>query len=143
MHSTGKKVLGVAGFAAVVVGAVAVAMAAAQDSATEYSGTFSDASGRKGPMQCMVTPEEGAKWALKFSGKNEGQGPNRPYECAFDLPGKKDGTILNLSGTTDVVRIGQHAVTITVTDKTLEGTFKKTDGKNSGSFSMTAAQSTL
>jgi hypothetical protein len=155
MSSTGKIVFGAVGFVAAVVGAVAVGVAmAAEEPApkavvatdagqktTAYSGTFSDTSGRKGPMQCKVTQGEGEKWSLKFNGNNEGQGPNKPYECAFALPGKKDGTTLNLSGTTDVVRIGQHEVNIAITDKTLEGKFKKTDGKNGGSFSMTSAKS--
>ncbi len=159
MRSMMKMVLGAAGFAGAVVGVVVLGVATAAEEpaakeaapkaaaatsaspATGYSGTFSDTSGRKGPLECKITRGESEKWTLKFTGKNEGDGgPKRAHECTFALPGKKDGTTLNLSGTTDVVRVGQFEVAIAVTDNTLEGKFKKTDGKNSGSFSMTLAK---
>lgn len=151
MGATGKTVPGL-GFVAAVAVAVGVATAGdepavkaaavkeAGQKGAEFSGTFTDTTVHKGTLQCQVTQGEGEKWTLKFNGKNEGQGPNRPYECTFDLPGKKDGATLTLSGTNDLGRVGQHEVTVVVTDKTLEGKFKRTDGKNSGTFSMTATK---
>ena len=118
----------------------AAAPAAAPAAQKTYSGTFSDTSGRKGPMQCQMAPGQGDKWSVKFTGKNEGQGPNRPYEFAFDLTGKKDGEAMSLSGTPEAGRQGAYEVSIAITGDAVEGKFKKPDGKNSGTFSLKLAQ---
>jgi hypothetical protein len=130
----------------IMIGAV-LAQEAAQppaggaDSMT-YGGTFSDALGRKGPIQCNVTQGEGDKWTLKFTGNNQGQGPNRPFDFTVVLNGKKEADALALSGTPEVPRQGAYEVAVTVTNQVMDGKFKKTDGKNSGSFSLKLGQAT-
>lgn len=114
------------------------AAAVAETKQPGFSGTFADAAGRKGPMQCLVTPGSGDVWTLKFNAKNEGQGPNRPFDCSFDLTGKKEGDLVNLSGAADVGRPGKFELTVALTSGKMDGKFKKADGSGSGTFNLTA-----
>jgi hypothetical protein len=105
-----------------------------------YDGTFSDTSKRKGGLTCQMTQAQGDKWTLKFTGKNEGQGPNKPYEYTFELAGKTEGNVLTLSGKPDLPKQGSYEVAVTVSNQAAEGKFKKADGSNSGSFSLKQKQ---
>lgn len=103
-----------------------------------YSGTFSDSAGHKGPLECQLTPGQGNAWACKVHASNQGTPPNRSADFNFDLTGQKEGETLKLTGTPSIGRPGTYDLTMVVTDKTVEATFKKSDGKSNGTFSLTA-----
>jgi hypothetical protein len=123
---------------AAVLGAVGSAWSATD---SVYSGTFQDADGRKGPIQCELTQKEPGKWVAKFDAANTGKGPNRPLSCSVELTGKGEGGQVSLIGEHQL-RPGLYVVTATLVEKkSLKASFKKKDGGGEGTFEMTPGKS--
>jgi hypothetical protein len=107
-----------------------------------YGGTFQAAEGRKGPIECELTAKEGGLWTVKFSARNEGNGPQRPFSSTADLVGKQEGSNLNLTGEVPMQRGGAYVVSAVLADnKTLKATFKKREGGGDGSFDLVVGRS--
>lgn len=126
---------------AVMAGIVGLASAVRAVDPVVYSGTFQDADGRKGPIQCELTTKEAGKWVAKFDAANTGKGPNRSTSCTVDLAGKEDGGTVNLTGEYQM-RVGLYQVTATlVPQKSLKASFKRKEGGGEGSFEMSPGKS--
>jgi len=118
--------------------ALAVACAAWGDEGKVYSGTFKDAGGHSGPLQCELISKGEGKWTANLSGKNTGSsGPNKTYKYNGDFTGKADGANMNLTGDVVLQRQGPYVISAVLTDNALKATFKKKDGGGDGSFDLT------
>ena len=105
-----------------------------------FSGTFQDANGRTGPIQCDLTSKEAGKWTADFKAKNIGKGPNGPLNTSVDFTGKEEGTTVTLSGEKQL-RPGLYVVSMTLVDKKkLSATFKIKSGGGDGTFELTAGK---
>jgi hypothetical protein len=154
MFSTGKVSRGLAGLTALVaVALLGTSAAMAEDKAEvkadvkaeakaggkqmTYSGTFTESNKRTGPLECQMTEGQGGNWAMRFNGKQEGTGgPKRSAEFTFDLPGKKEGDVMTLTGNPSIGRLGTYELTMTVTAQTAEGKFS--NAKSNGTFALKA-----
>lgn len=124
------------GFLTAQLCVLAVVCAAWGDESKVYSGTFKDADGHTGPMQCELTSKGEGKWTASLSGKNTGSGPNRPYQYTGELTGKADGSNTNLAGEVVLPRQGPYVITGVMTDRALKATFQKKAGGGDGSFDL-------
>ena len=106
-----------------------------------YSGTFKDADGHKGPLQCELIPKGDGAWTAKLSAKNTGSGPQKSAEYTGEFTGKTDGANTNLTGTVVLQRQGPYMITAMMTDTALNATFKKKDGGGDGNFDLTFVKS--
>jgi hypothetical protein len=122
---------------AVQLGAMVVAASAQAEGGKVYSGTFKDAAGHAGPMQCELVAKDGGKWTANFSGKNTGDGPKKAYQYAVEMSGKEEGSKLNLTADYDMKRQGMYEVAAVLAEQSLKATFKKKDGGGAGSFDLT------